>query len=145
MCDINNRILFSKNLSSVNRNIRKRCEICSKLTLKTPERRRWHLFKKKKKRKKSQVLSQVFVATLPNRFQFYRKWNIRDSGTCLHFISVFVATKMRIRKVEQILNIPYLYEVIKMSQSQKPCVSFYFQFLLLAQRNVLGKVIQKCI
>ena len=27
-----------------NRNTRKRCEICSKLTMKTPERRHWHLF-----------------------------------------------------------------------------------------------------
>ena len=27
-----------------NRNTRKRCEICSKLTVKTPEQRYWHLF-----------------------------------------------------------------------------------------------------
>ena len=27
-----------------NRNTRKRCEICSKLTIKTPERRHWHHF-----------------------------------------------------------------------------------------------------
>ena len=26
-----------------NRNTRTRCEICSKLTIKTPERRQWHL------------------------------------------------------------------------------------------------------